>query len=143
MRKLFCNALLLVGGCVCIILLCTGTMAAIGLALTDVFILLVGLAEKSHDMAEISLFGLVTVSLTSASCFPALLFLAETCIDSMRPESAAPDRNRTFASVLSVAATMGQWLSVRGEWFIPVCAVADVLHLALLLYRIRQRRKRI
>lgn len=143
MRKFLRNTLLLAGGCVCIVLLCMGTMVAIGLALTDVFIFSVGLAEKSRDMAGMLLFGLVTVSLTSASCFPALLSLAETCIDALQPGITATDHRKVLTSALAVAVTMEQWLSVHGDWFIPVCAAADVLHLVLLLDRIRQRRKRV
>lgn len=143
MKKLFRAAPLVVAACVCIILLCIGTMAAIGLVLVGVCALLSGLAENAWDVAGVALFGLVTVALASVCCFHALIYLAEGCINALEPGNAVPDRQATATAMAVVFVTMCQWYAVRSDdWFVPVCVAADVLHLALLLKHFRQRGKR-
>lgn len=143
MKKLLRAAPLVVVACVCIVLLCIGTMAAIGLVLVGVLALFSGLAENAWDLAGLSLFGLVTVSLTSVCCFHALMYLADRCISALEPGGTMLD-GRTIATAMAVVfVTLCQWCAVRSaDWLVPVCIAADVLHLALLLKHIRQRRKR-
>lgn len=143
MKKLLRAAPLVMASCVCIVLLCIGTMAAIGLVLVGVLALLSGLAENALDLAGVALFGLVTVALTSVCCFHALMYLAEGCINALKPGGTVLDW-RTIATAMAVVfVTMCQWYAVRSDdWFVPVCVAADVLHLVLLLKHIRQRGKR-
>lgn len=141
MKKVLCAAPLIATACGCIALMCMGIMAAIGLVLVGCCALFGGLAEGAWDIADFALFGLVTVGVTGVDCFLALMDLAERCIDALTPESLDRDWRRVLACMLVVAVTMGQWCSVLSSWFIPVCALADVLHLAMLLNDIRKRRK--
>lgn len=142
MKKVLRAAPLIVAACVCIALMCIGTMAAIGLVLVGGCALFSGLAEGVWDIAGFALFGLVTAGVTGADCFLALMNLADCCIDALSTESFAWDWRDVLARMLVVAVTTGQWCAVPSSWFLPVCALADVLHLAMLLNDMRKRRKR-
>lgn len=141
MRMLLLSVLLVLAAAACGILLILGTFISLLLFFLGLIGFAAGLSSADLHLTCVALFGLLTVGLCSACCFGGLCYLFNGCLDNLGQRSYGMDGLLILVSLLSVAATAAIFPATSNEWFLPVCIMADVVHIVTVIVWLRHRKR--
>lgn len=142
MNKLLRSTLLVLAAAACFLLLAIGTLAALYLAFLGFLGFIAGFSSADVRLTGIALFGLITVGLCSVCCFGGLAYLFNGCLENLGSASYPLEKPLILMALLSVIATVCSiFMSTQGEWFLPTCIAADIVHILSIIVYLRHRKR--